>query len=307
MKHDNHWQCALELDRSENVVSGSETMLCDATRRGADLRVYTEFYFEEHIAPPLDDADLTEHDGLIQEVIDFRQTFLVDDRHIAGNTSTRQPLNPILGFNGPQPRMSLFMYNMTGHQSCATLPLDTHELTAKESGVYELVPTPANMPKMSETHAYDLDSTSPSRNFIYHMEVYRFWVQDTWTEVLAHDENGDVLSGSWKDLADAQHCGREIKVAIKGLCSDLGDGPVAEVFTPLGSGFTHTTKHLYEAQTHPVVRVAPAVPMSYGSGRWDVSWVIARTDGSASVRSLDPYTRRFRDWTGRFPCRWFVR
>jgi hypothetical protein len=307
MKHDNHWQCALELGSRESIVAGSESQLCGAVRRGADLRVYTEFYFEEHIAPPMDDAGLADHDGLIQEVIDFRQTCLVDDRHVAGNTTTRQPLNPILGFNGNQPRMSLFMYNMTGHQSCATLPLDALEPAGKQTGAYELVPVPASMPKMSETHSFDLGSSSPSRNFIYHMEVYRFWVQDTWTEVLDHDENGVVRSGSWDDLAEAQHSGREIKVAIGGLCSDLGDGPFAEVFTPLGSGFTHTTKRIYEAQTHPVVRVMPSIPMGYGSGCWDVSWVIVRTDGSASIRSLDPYTRRFRDWTGRFPCRWFVR
>jgi hypothetical protein len=307
MKHDNHWRCALELDSSESIVSGSEVLLCDSVRRGADLRVYTEFYFEEHIAPEADMQDDHEHDGLIQEVIDFRQTILVDDRHVAGNTTTRQPLNPLLGFNGLQPRMSLFMYNMTGHQSCATLPLDALEPAVKEPGAYEVVPAPANMPKMSETHVFDLGSMSPSRNFIYHMDVYRFWVQDTWTEVLAHDEHGDVFSGSWDDLADAQHRGREIKVAIEGLCSDLGDGPKAEVFTPLGSGFTHTTKRIYDAQTHPVVRVVPGIPMGYGSGCWDVSWVMIRTDGSASIRTLDPYTRRFRDWTGRFPCRWFIR
>lgn len=307
MKPDNPWQCALELDSDEAVVSGSEAELCDAVRRGADLRVYTEFYFQEHIAPAIDGSDLGDHDGLIQEVIDFRQTILVADRHVAGITTTRQPLNPILGFNGPQPRMSLFMYNMTGHQSCATLSLDAHETSAKQPGAYEVFPTPIDMPKMSEAHAFDVGSMSPSQNFIYHMEVYRFWVQDTWTEVLAHDEHGGVLSGSWDDLADAHHGGREIKVAISDLCRDLGDGPVAEVFTPLGSGFIHTTKHLYEAQTHPIVRVVSAVPMSYGSGCWDVSWVIVRTDGSASIRSLDPYTMRFRDWLGRFPCRWFVR
>jgi hypothetical protein len=307
MTHDNRWRCALELDNSENIASGSEALLCDAVRRGADLRVYTEFYFEEHIAPDVGMHDNREHDGLIQEVIDFRQTFLVDDRHTAGVTTTRQPLNPVLGFNGTKPRMSLFMYNMTGHQSCATLPLDPHGTDAQQPGAYEVVPPPADMPKMSEAHAFDAATGCPSRNFIYHMEVYRFWVQDTWTQVLAHDEHGVALSGSWDDLADAHHGGREIKVAIAGLCRDLGDGPSAEVFTPLGSGFAHTTKRLYEAQTHPVVRVAPAVPMGYGSGCWDLSWVIVRTDGSAAVRSLDPYTQKFHDWTGRFPCRWFVR
>ncbi len=307
MTHNNHWQCALELDNSESIVSGSEKQLCDAVRRGADLRVYTEFYFEEHIAPEAGMHDNHDYDGLVREVIDFRQTFLVADRHVSGITTTRQPLNPILGFNGSQPRMSLFMYNMTGHQSCATLPLDTHTTTVMQPGTCEVLQTPPDMPKMSEAHTFDVGTKCPSQNFIYHMEIYRFWVQDTWTEVFAHDEDGAVLSGSWDDLADAQHSGREIKVSISGLCSDLGDGPLAEGFTPLGSAFIHTAKRIYEAQTQPVVRVLPVIPMGYSSGHWDVSWVIVRTDGSTSIRSLDPYTRLFRDWTGRFPCRWFVR
>jgi hypothetical protein len=307
MKQDNLWRCAIELDSNENAVTGSESQLCDAVRRGADLRIYTEFNFEEHIAPDTGMQESHEHDGLIREVIDFRQTFLVDDRHVAGVTTARQPMNPILGFNGVEPRMSLFMYNMTGHQSCATLSLGSQEAAARQPGTCGVFPTPADMPKMSETHAFDIGSRCPSRNFIYHMEVYKFWVQDNWDEVFAHDEWGGVVSGSGDGLADAHRSGREIKLAVAGLCDELGDGPSAEVITPLGSSFTHTTKCIFEAQTHPVVRVVPAVPMGYGSQGWDVAWLIVRTDGSTSGRSFDPNTMRFRDWTGRFPCRWFVR
>jgi len=307
MKHENHWRCAIELNSGEQVISGSEAALCDAVRRGADLRVYTEFYFEEHIAPDLESPVDSDNNGLIKEVIDFRQTYLVDDRHAAGVTTTRHPMNPVLGFNGVDPRMSLFMYNMTGHQSCATLSLDIDAAGKNQPGGSDVIPTPTKMPKMSEARVFDIESSGPSRNFVYHMEVYRFWVQDNWTEVLANDERGSVTKGCWGDLADAHVSGREIKVAVGGLCQDLGGELSAELFTPLGSGFIHTTKGLYEAQTHPVVRVAPAVPVGYGSKSWDLSWVIIRTDGSASIRSLDPYTNRFRDWAGKFVCRWFVR
>ncbi len=301
------WRCALALDNQERVTAGDEADLCRAIRGGADLRVYTEFLFEEHIAPDLDHPVDPDNNGLIKEVIDFRQTYLVDDRHVAGVTTTRQPMNPVLGFNGADPRMSLFMYNMTGHQSCATLSLDIDKSIGKQSEDCVVTPSPPNMPKMSETQAFDVGSTGPSRNFIYHMETYRFWVQDTWAEVLAHDENGETISGSWDAVSQAHESGREIKVAIGGLCSDLGAEPQAELFTLLGSGFIHTAKGLYEAQTHPLVRVAPAVPMVYGSKAWDLSWVIIRTDGSASIRSLDPHTNTFRDWAGRFSCRWFAR
>ncbi len=307
MNNENHWRCMLELNSDEQVITGSESSLSDAIRRAADLRVYTEFYFEEHIAPDLAPPVAMDHNGLVKEVIDFRQTYLIDDQHAAGITTTRQPMNPVLGFNGVDPRMSLFMYNMTGHQSCATLNLGNVAATETRSGRCDIIPTPATMPKMSETHAFDVGSSCPSRNFVYHMEVYRFWVNDTWAEVLSHDAQGEIMSGSWDALAEAHCSGREIKVAIGGLSRDLGDGPSSELFTPLGSSFIHTRKHFYEAQTHPVVRVAAAVPMVYGSKSWDLSWGIIRTDGSASIRSVDPHTNRFRDWTGRFPCRWFVR
>jgi len=64
---------------------------------------------------------------------------------------------------------------------------------------------------------------------------------------------------------------------------------------------------LYDALTHPLVRVAPAIPLEYHSNGWDVAWVFLRTDGQATVRRLDPYTRTFSDVLARFACRWFAR
>ena len=48
----------------------------------------------------------------------------------------------------------------------------------------------------------------------------------------------------------------------------LGDGPGHEVFTLLGSGFFHTRMRLYDALTHPLVRVAPQIPLVYRSFYW---------------------------------------
>ena len=78
------WTCALELDPARRVTAGSQAELAAAIGRGADLRVYTEFRFEEHIAPGGDGH--ADHDGLIREVIDFRETILVEGRHTAGVT-----------------------------------------------------------------------------------------------------------------------------------------------------------------------------------------------------------------------------
>ena len=316
-----NWKMALELSPKREVTSGSYAQLAEAVGRGADLRIYTEFTHEEHIAPFGTPATRDpKHNGLIREVIDFRQTYLIDNRHVAGVTLYRQPLEPTQGFNGNQPKMSYFLYNMTAEQACANLVLDDAPLTAAP-GSHEVEASPKEMPKMSVMHSFDTGTTGPSRNFIYDMEVYRFFVCDQWDEVLAHNADGSVTQGSFDAIEKAQIEGREIKVGIRGLCSDLGlSGPGGpggpggaksamshEVFSALGSGFVHTGHRYYEVLSHPIVRIAPNVPMKYASQNWDVSWVFLRTDGFAVVRTLNPFTRKFTDRETRVACRWFVR
>jgi hypothetical protein len=301
------WTCALELRPDRTVAAGSFEALAAAIQRGADLRIYTEFLFEEHIVPGGDGHP--ERDGLIREVIDFRETWLLDDRHVAGITTLRQPLHPPFGFNGSQPKLSLFLYNMDGQQACANVLLDNSPMMPV--GNIEDVPAPAEMPKMSRMSVFDGDTTGPGRNFIYDMEVYRFFVRDEWEEVLSYDVDGRVVAGSPEQLEAAQIAGKEIKVSIRDLCADLATTPASalthEVFTPVGSGFYHVPQRLYNALTHPLVRVAPAIPLLYGSANWDVSWVYLRSDGHATRRDLNPSTRLFQDVPARYACRWFAR
>jgi hypothetical protein len=305
------WSTALELASDRSVAAGSREALADAIRRGADLRIYTEFLYEEHILPGGDPA----LDGPIREVIDFRETLLLDDRYVAGITTLRQPLEPPHGFNGRDPRMSFFMYSMDGEQALANLVLGDLEEPATP-GERLVVPTPVDMPRMSEQEFFDVGTSGPSRNFVYDMETYRFIVRDEWREVLAHDAEGRVMAGSFAELEDAQVAGLEIKVGIRDLAVDLeaggagpGDGgrPGSETFTLVGSGFVHVRAGLYVALTHPLVRIAAHVPLRYRSGNWDVAWVFLRTDGQAHVRRIDPYTRAWEDRPARFACRWFVR
>ncbi len=301
------WTCALELAADRSVTAGSSKSLSDAVRRGADLRVYTEWLVEEHLVPYGDVPRRPENDGVIQEIIDFRQTCLLNDYHVAAMTTLRQPLAPTMGFNGRQPKMSFFLYNMDGWQCCASLLLDDASSAVAQPGARELRPALPNMPKMSEEEVFDAGTTAPSRNFVYDMEVYRFWVRDEWTEILAHDSEGNVTAGEFEFVKQAQVDGRELKVAISNLCSDLGAGRKHEMFTLLGSSFLHTRRNFYEVATHPMVRVAPAIPLCYASFNWDVCWAFLRTDGFAVLRSLNPYTRAFSDRETRFACRWFVR
>jgi len=301
------WTAALTLDPHRDVAAGSPAELAAAIGRGADLRIYTEFRYEEHIAPG-GDGDPA-HDGLIREVIDFRETLLLDGPdggHVAAVTTLRQPLNPPWGFNGSEPKMSYFLYQGDGHQGCANLLLGDVPSDVRP-GARQDVPTPADMPKMSPEVVWDLGTAGPSRNFIYDMEVYRYFVRDDWQELLAVDASGAVVRGSVDAIEDAQMHGRELKVGIRGLCAELGDGPDHEVFTLVGSGFFHTRMRVYDTLTHPLVRVAPSVPMVYRSGGWDVAWVHVRTDGEAIIRRLDPYSRRFEDRPGRFGLRFFAR
>lgn len=302
------WTLALELAPDRSVRAGSKEALAAAIGRGADLRVYTEFLFEEHIIPGGNgDASL---DGLIREVIDFRETILVDGRHVGAVTTQRQPLEPPFGFNGTEPKMSFFMYTGDGDQALANLVFRGID-GAPAPGVRTIEPPPPGMAKMSEQEYFDIGTTGPTRNFVYDMETYRYFVRDDWQEVLAHDADGAVTGGSFDALEAAQIAGREIRVGIRDLAAGLGgaDEPVVphEVFTPIGSGFLHTKPRVYASLTHPLVRVAAAVPLRYASGNWDVAWVFLRTDGRAIVRRLDPYTRTWEDHEARFGCRWFAR
>ena len=299
------WTSELELASDRSVAAGSPAQLAAAIGRGADLRIYTEFRFEEHIAPGGDgDPD---HDGLIREVIDFRETLLVGGTRVAGVTTLRQPLEPPFGFNGTQGKMSYFLYQSDGRQACANLVLDGSAGGDVRPGERRDLPKPPEMPKMSPEVLYDQGTTGPSRNFVYDMEVYRYFVRDEWEELLAAEADGTVIRGSVDAIEAAQIAGRELKVGIRDLCADLGDGPSHEVFSLLGSGFFHTRMRLYDALTHPLVRIAPAEPLEYRSFGWDVAWVHVRTDGEAVVRVLDPYTRRFADRPARFAFRWFAR
>jgi hypothetical protein len=302
------WTIALELAPDRAVRAGSKAALAAAIGRGADLRVYTEFLFEEHIVPGGNgDASL---DGLIREVIDFRETILVDGRHVGGITTQRQPLEPPFGFNGTEPKMSFFMYTGDGDQRLANLVFAGVE-GAPPPGERTITPPPADMPKMGEQEYFDLGTSGPSRNFVYDMETYRYFVRDDWEEVLASEADGTVTAGSFDRLEAAQVAGREIKVGIRNLAAELGGqgraGVRHEVFTSVGSGFLHTRPRIYAALTHPLVRVAAADPLHYASSNWDVAWVFLRTDGQAMVRRLDPYSRLWEDRPGRFACRWFAR
>jgi len=307
-KNKSSWKCALSLSSDRKITSGAFSDLAAAVARGADLRLYTEFYHEEHISPGsttpgIDDA---RNHGLIRESIDFRQTILLDESHVAGVTILRQPLEPTTGFNGTQPKLSFFMYNMTGEQSHANIALDDQVFAGKAKSRV-IVPRDASMAKMSDQEMFDVGTACPARNFIYDFEMFRFFVRDEWTMVLAHDADGNVMDGSLDELENAQMECREFKVGIRGLGMASGAGVDHEVFVPVGSGCFHTARRFHETLTHPLLRIAPAIPMQFHSGNWDLSWVSLRTDGKATIRRLDPLTRRHTDIDTLLACRWFVR
>ena len=268
------------------------------------LRIFTSFLHNEHIDPDSENAELME------EVSAFPNTYLVDNRWAAGIMTWRQPVNPSYTsteFNGP-PSMSFFLYNQDGRQAIARPYLDGRKVTG------EIGPSrnrESRMPKYCPLDTWDTGTNAPSENFIWHFEEFRYSVRDDWQEVLSTKANGTVVSGSIDKLTEAFAEGSEVKVAIRGLNNDLaencGKAVDHEVFVLVGAGYYYTNQKLFIAGTHHLVRVAPAIPLSYSSKRWDFGWVIVRTDGLTVLRLCDPYTLKFTDSKHHCSIRWFVR
>ena len=292
--------CALTLNSTRAVVGGSNEALVNAIRSGADLRIYTEFLHNEHIDVASASAER------IREVAEFAVTYLVEDRWAAGIMSLRQPVSLPDGF-GPRSSMSFFLYNQDGQQAIARLYLDGPPVDGPRGGSPKA--GPGGMSKYRDLDGWDAETNAPSSNFIYDFDVYRFCVRDDWEEVLSHDADGTVASGSVEALATAFSDGCAVKIGVAGLCAGLTDSrcPEHEVFVEVGSCYYYTDQELFIGGSHPVVRVQPNIPMRYQSGGWDFGWLVARTDGTVVYRRGDPYTLAFDDVESVHSIRWFVR
>jgi len=294
----NTWKNVLELNHDRSVAAGSADALRSAIRRGADLRIYTEFRHNEHVEPGSINAEI------VREVSDFRIAYLIEDRWVAGIMNLRMPIIPPEEF-GPRPSMSFFMYNENGRQAIARPYLDGVPVSGQRG------PSPlddhGNMPKYHQFDAWDAGTNAPSSNFIYDFEIFRYFVRDEWQQVFAHDADGQVTGGSLEALVAAFSAGAEIKVGICGLCGDFGGGLAHEVFIHTGPGYYSTERRLFCAGTQPVVRVKPGIPMSYESQGWDFGWLMPRSDGVVARWLCDPYSLVFGKSEGRYPLRWFVR
>ena len=298
MAQPTRWRSVLSLNQRRDCVEGSAEALCAAIRNGADLRVYTEFRHNEHVEPVSNNSEI------VQEVSDFRVTYLVDDRWVAGIMNLRMPITPPDGF-GPRPSMSFFMYNQDGQQAIARPFLDGRPAPGHPG------PSPlddhSDVPKYHQHDGWDAGTNAPSSNFVYDFETYRYFVRDEWRQALVHQTDGTVVDGSLDDLTEAFAGGAEIKVAIDGLCEDLGGRRNHEVFLHTGPGYYSTEGKLFCAGTQPVVRVKPGIPMRYESRGWDFGWLMPRTDGAVARWLCDPYTLTFTKSTVQCAMRWFVR
>jgi hypothetical protein len=288
----------LTLNGDRSIASGSTAELVDAIRRGADLRIGTAFRHNEHIDTGSDSREL------IDEVAEFRETLLIDERWAAGIMTLRMPVELPDGF-GPRPSMSFFLYNQDATQAIARPYLDGVPPTAAPG------PAPlddfSDMPRMHQFDNWDAGSNAPAYNFVYDFEYYRFMVNDRWREVLSHAADGTPRAGSVEALHDAFRRGLPTKVAIAGLCDDLSRAPLPhEVFLHGGSCYYYTERKLFITGTHPGVRLQPAMPLRYASRNWDFGWFVARSDGHLERWICDPHSLRFTRSRGRHAMRWFV-
>jgi hypothetical protein len=296
----NQWTCVLELASDRRIAKGSAAALADGIRRGADLRIGTEFIHNEHI-----DVASSNPEPIL-EVAEFGVTYLVEDRWSAGIMSLRQPVELPTGF-GARPSLSFFLYNQDGSQSIARPHLDG----LPASGAIGRSPDqpPANMPKYHVLDSWDQGTNAPSHNFIYDFGFFRYFLRDRWEPVLHHDADGGVLSGSVAALAEAFAGGCSVKAGIAGVCAGLGGeagAPRHDLFVEVGSCYYYREQKLFIAGTHPMIRVAPGAPLRYRSRGWDFGWLVLRTDGRNVYRRCDPYTLAFEDLPMRNEIRWFV-
>src|SRR4029077_16883992 len=122
------------------------------------LRIYSEFYHDEHIDPGSSNHEL------VQESMDMRATYLVDDRWAAGILTLRQPVELPDRF-GPRPSLSLFLYNEDGQQAIAR-PILAGPPSTGAPGPSPLADH-SHMPKYHELDRWDGGTNAPSSNFIY--------------------------------------------------------------------------------------------------------------------------------------------
>lgn len=296
------WRDTITLDALRNVVAGDVQALRQAIARGADLRIYSEFRHNEHIDTASD------NDDLIQETMDMRATYLVDDRWCAGVISLRQPVALPSGF-GPRPSLSLFLYNEDGSQAIARPMLDGVPAAGSPG------PSPpidhSAMPKYHEHDRWDDQTNAPSSNFVYEFDTLRYFVRDDWQLALHHGSDGEVLAGSHDQVAQAFSRGVEWKLSVKGLCADLAgpeqDALPHEVFIQAGSCYLYTGERLMIAASHPLPRIRPAIPLRYESCNWDYAWLVARSDGRVARLVYDPYTLQPKESSGQYEIKWFYR
>lgn len=294
------WTCVLELDRNRQIVAGSEAALCDAVRQGADLRVGTDFRHNEHIDTS------SSNDEVVREVMDFRVVYLVEDRWVAGIQNLRMPVSLREGF-GPRASLSFFLYNQDGNQAVARPFLDGQPATG------EIGPSPmddhSEMPKYHQLESWDAGTLAPSSNFIYDFDAFRYFVCQQWQQVYAHDADGNVVDGSVEALAEAAAEGREVKIAIAGLCDDLaadGEAMGHEVFVHGGANYYYTEAKYFIVAAHPLIRVRPGIPLRYESRAWNFGWTKPCSDGMVYRWLVDPYTLEYHRSQGRYAMRWFV-
>ena len=290
------WVCAYELDRRRERVTGETTDLAAAVRRGADVRIYTSFDWLDHMGPEHPDQ------GEVEETIDLRVVYLLQDGWVAALTPLRYPADAGLGF-GREPSLSFFMYNQSGQFGIARPYFDRSlarsELPLEFGRCYHLIDW------------HDRGTCSPSHNAVYEFNCYRWLVRDDWREVLSHDASGEVVSGSLQALVEAFRMGSSVKVAVRDLCKHLiepgGQAVEHEVFVELGSMYLHRERGFHAGESLPLVRIAPSVPLRYSSSNWNFGWILPRTDGQVFHLNVDPCSRAITRSSDRYALRWFVR
>jgi hypothetical protein len=140
---------------------------------------------------------------------------------------------------------------------------------------------------------------------------YRWWSNDSWSQVCAHDAHGQVTHGDWRNIRTAANDGCAVKVGISDLWSYLipPDQPAVphEVFIECGVQFAHADGGFFATLTIPTLMVRPCRPLKFSGEAFAPGWLLVRSDGNVCRQTLDPSTRQWQRTWARHAIRWFVR
>ena len=276
----NKWVEVCRVGRDFRPTHGTVAAVAEAVRRGADLRRFSTY------SP--------QTTGLVEETMTLQTTWVFDDEHVGGLATLRQPVHCALDFNFGS-CMAYWIFNVAAPSAVTFIPLDGKAVDQATGNWIRVENHPF-------TKGSDVEWFSPE---------YRWWANNDWEEIYAHDEQGHAVHGSWQDIQHAANNGCVLKVGIRNLWEYLTPSgqvsPEHEVFIECGVQFVHIDSQFSGVLTIPTLMLGPCKPLKFVGETFAPGWLLVRTDGRLCRQTLEPSTMQWQRTWARHAIRWFAR